>query len=831
VDRDSRPLSQGQHEDRYNGLSVASIKQSVLDNLHYCRAKLPQNATPNDWYLSLAFTVRNRMIQQWINTVQNYTEDITVVGYLSPEFLMGPQLGNILINFGICEEVSQAVKELGLNLSELSEQEEDPGLGNGGKGRIAACYMDSLATREIPAIGYGVRYEFGTFKQDIRDGWQVEMTDKWLSSGNPWEIKRPEISYAIKIGGRTESYYDEQDCFRVRWIPKFSVKGIAYDTPVTGYNVGMTNLLRLWNAEAMESFDFEAFKTGDYFGAVNEKIASESISKILYPDDEPYAGKHLRLAQQYFFVSCALQDMIRLHLLRWKPIHNLSDSFAVHLNDTSAAIAVAELMRLLVDDYLVSWDKAWYITQNTFSYTNHTMLPEALEKWPVQLFAGILPRHLEIIYEINRRFLDELWLTSPNNNDRPSRISIIDESDQKYVRMSHLASLGSHAINGVSEIHSELLKKTLLPDFYDLYPERFFHVTNGVSPRRWIVLSNPRLAGLITNTIGDKWISDLQEIRQLEAFAADPNVIKKWQNVKHKNKSDIAFFMKDKTGISVNPDTLFDVQGQRFHESNRQHLNLLHIITLYNRIKKNPLTDMTPRTFIFGGKASPGYFIAHLIIKLINSVAAIVNNDMDVAGRLKIVFFPDLNVKNAQRLYPAADLSEQISTPGREISGTGGMKFSLNGALTIGSLTGTNIEVVADVGTENSFRFGLTAEEVTTMKSQGYNPMDRYNANTDLQEVIDLISSGFFSKEDATLFKPFTDSLLSRDEQMVLSDYQSYIDCQDRVSAAFKDRKQWTKMSIITVARMGRFSSDRSVREYCEKIWHAVPLKREIKDT
>ena len=817
---------QGQHEHGYSGLSAASIKQSMLDNLLCCFAKLPQNATPNNWYLALAFTVRNRMIQQWITTLHNYTEDITVVGYLSPEFLIGPQLSNILVNLGMYDEVSQAVKELGLDLSELSEQEKEPGLGNGGNGRIAACNLDSLATCEIPAIGYGVRYEFGTFKQEIRDGWQVEMNDKWLSSGNPWEIQRPEIAYTIKLGGQTESYYDSQDCFRVRWIPKFSVKGIAYDTPVTGYKVGTTNLLRLWSAEAMESFDVEAFRTGDYFGEVNEKIASESISKILYPDDEPYAGKHLRLAQQYFFVSCALQDMIRLHLLRWKPIHNFSDSFSVHLHDTSSAIAVAELMRLLVDDYLVSWDKAWYITQNTFSYTNHSMLPEALEKWPVQLFAGILPRHLEIIYEINRRFLDEIWLTHPDNNDRLSRVSLIDESDQKYVRMSYLASLGSHAINGVSETHSELLRKTLLPDFHDLYPERFFHVTTGVSPRRWIVISNPGLSGLITNTIGDRWISDLQEIRQLESFAADPNVIKKWQKVKHENKCDIASLIRDRTGISVNPDTLFDVQGKRFHESNRQHLNLLHIITLYNRIRKNPLIDITPRTFIFGGKASPGYFMAHLIIKLINSVAELINNDPDVAGRLKIVFFPDLNVKNAQRLYPAADLSEQISTPGREASGTGGMKFSLNGALTIGSLTGTNIEIVADVGTENSFQFGLTAEEVITMKFQGYNPRDLYNTNTDLKDVIDLISSGFFSKQDVTLFKPFIDSLLSRDEQMVLADYQSYIDCQDRVNKAFKDRKRWTKMSIITVARMGRFSSDRSIREYCEKIWHAAPLRK-----
>jgi starch phosphorylase len=819
-----------QREDIRTGLSVEAIKQSILDNLYFQLAKVPQAATLNDWYMALAYTVRDRMMQRWIKTLQNFTEDLTVVAYLSSEFLMGPQLGINLINLGMHDKVSQAVTGLGLNLQELTEQEKEPGLGNGGRGRLAACFMDSLAALEIPAIGYGIRYEFGTFHQEIRDGWQVEMTDKWLRAGNPWEILRPEITYNVNLGGRTESYYDEQDCFRVRWIPKFSIKGVTYDIPVSGYKVATTNLLRLWKSEAIESFDLEAFNTGDYFGAVNEKIASESISKILYPDDEPYVGKQLRLAQQYFFVSCGLQDMIRLHLLRWKSIYNFSNSFAVQLNDTHSAIAVAELMRLLVDEHLVSWDKAWYITQNTFSYTNHTILPEALEKWSLPMFADILPRHLEIIYEINRRFLDEVWLKYPDNNDKLTCLSLIDESDQKYVRMAHLAGLGSHAINGVAEIHSELLKKTILPDLYEIYPERFLNVTNGVTPRRWIILSNPRLSELITNTIGDRWISQLKEINQIEPFADEPDFRKKWQQVKYENKCVLAGIIHDRTGISVNPDSLFDIQLKRIHEYNRQHLNVLHIITLYNRIKKNPWTDITPRTFIFGGKSSPGYFIAKLIIKLINSVAEVVNNDPDLAGRLKVVFSPDFNVKNGQKVYPAADLSEQIAIAGREASGTGNMKFSMNGALTIGTSDGANIEICEEVGTENFFLFGLNAEEICNLKSHGYNPMAYYNDNPDLKEVIDLISSGFFSKRDINLFKPLVDSLLCRDEHMILADYQSYIDCQDRVSMAFKDQEKWTNMSIITVARMGKFSSDRSIREYNEKIWHAAPLRINIEN-
>ncbi len=820
-----------QHENIRTGLNATAIKQSILENLYFHLAKVPHNATLNDWYMALAYAVRDRMMQQWIKTLQNFTEDLTVVAYLSAEFLMGPQLEINLINLGLYDEVVHAVNGLGLHLHELIEQEEEPGLGNGSLGRLAACCMDSLATLEIPAIGYGVRYEFGTFDQEIRDGWQVPATNQWLCPGNPWEIPRPEITYNVSLGGRTESYYDEKDCFRVRWIPKFSIKGIAYDTPIAGYRVGTTNLLRLWKSKAIESFDFESFNTGDYFSAVNEKIASESISKILYPIDEPYVGKQLRLAQQYFFVSCALQDMIRLHLLRWKSIHSFSTSFTAQLNDTPSAIAVAELMRLLVDEHLVNWDKAWYITQNTFSYTTHAILPEALEKWPLPLFAGILPRHLEIIYEINRRFLEEIWLKYPDNNDKLTSLSLIDESDQKYVRMAHLASLGSHAINGVAEIHSELLKETTLPDFYELYPERFLNVTSGVTPRRWIVLSNPRLAELITNRIGDRWISQLEELKQIEPFANDTDFIKNWQRIKYENKRDLARTIQERTGISVDPVTLFDIQMKHFHEHKRQHLNILHIITVYNRIKKNPQTDITPRTFIFGGKASPGYFIANLIIKLINSVAEMMNNDTDVAGRMKVVFFPNFNVKNGQMVYPAADLSEQISTTGREASGMGNMKFSMNGALTIGTLNGANSEICEEVGVENFFLFGLTAEEVSHIKSHGYNPLVYYNANPDLKEAIDLISSGFFSKSDINLFKPLVDSLLCRDEYMILADYQSYIECQDRVSMAFKNQETWTKMSILTVSRMGKFSSDRATREYCEKIWHAAPLKIDLENT
>ena len=599
------------------------------------------------------------------------------------------------------------------DLSSLLDQEEEPGLGNGGLGRLAACYMDSLATLNVPAIGYGIRYEFGIFDQAIRDGWQIELTDKWLRFGNPWEIIRSEITFDVKLGGRTERYRDEAGCSRVRWLPEKVVKGVAYDTPVPGYRAPTTNLLRLWKAEATESFDFEAFNVGDYYRAVGEKIASETISKVLYPNDEPEAGKQLRLEQQYFFVSCSLQDMIRLLILRGKPLHEFHSYWAAQLNDTHPSIAIAELMRLLVDEHAMEWDQAWAITQQTCGYTNHTLLAEALERWPLPLFARLLPRHLEIIYEINRRFLDDIRLRYPSDDQLLRRLSLIDETGGKYIRMAHLASVGSHAINGVAALHTELLKQTVLSDFYRVAPEKFFNVTNGVTPRRWIALSNPNLSALITRKIGDRWLADLEkELEHLEPLAVDADFQKDWQAVKADNKRVLADLIKERTGVIVDPRSLFDIQVKRLHEYKRQHLNVLYLITLFNRLRRAPSAAEIPRTVIFGGKAAPGYRMAKLIIKLINSVATTINQDPVVSQVLKVVFLPDFNVKTGHRVYPAADLSEQISTAGKEASGTGNMKFAMNGALTIGTLDGANVEIRDAVGPENFFLFGLTAQRL-----------------------------------------------------------------------------------------------------------------------
>ena len=817
-------------EELRTGLSSDILKHAIIDNLFYVQGRLPESATHNDWYLALAHTVRDRLLDRWIRTVRTLMkQDTRVVSYLSAEFLMGPQLENNLINLGIYHETQEAVEDLGLDLRMLIEQEEEPGLGNGGLGRLAACYLDSLATLEIPAIGYGIRYEFGIFDQEIRDGRQVEVTDKWLSLGNPWEIPRLETAYYVNLGGSTESFQDDRGRYRVRWIPHRVIKGVAYDTPVLGYRVNTTNLLRLWKAEAVESFDFEAFNTGDYLGAVNQKMTSENITKVLYPNDNINQGRQLRLEQEYFFVSSSLQDMMRMHLAAGNRCENFHECFAVQLNDTHPAIAVAELMRLLIDEHLIDWERAWEITRNTFGYTNHTLLPEALEKWPLQLFGSVLPRHLEIIFEINRRFLNEVRIKFPGDDARLARLSLIDESGEKFVRMAHLATLGSRAVNGVADLHTQLLEHDLLPDFYELSPEKFHNVTNGVTPRRWILLSNPRLAQLMTSRIDDHWVRHTEEeLQRLEAFVDDGVFRQEWHAVKQENKLGLAALIKDRTGIIVDPDSLFDIQVKRLHEYKRQHLNLLHVVTLYLRLKNNPQADFTSRTVIFGGKAAPGYVMAKLIIKLINSVADVINNDPAVANRLKVVFIPDFNVKNGQRIYPAADLSEQISTAGKEASGTGNMKFAMNGALTIGTLDGANVEIREAVGHENFFLFGLSADQVSDLKSRGYNPSDYYIANTHLREVIDLIGLGFFSEGDKDLFKPLVNSLLSRDEYMLLADYQSYVDCQNEISAAFLDQERWTKMSILNTARVGRFSSDRSIREYCDHIWQVTPIKVEI---
>jgi glycogen phosphorylase len=806
-------------------LSIEGLRRTFREHLFYTLGRFPAVATKNELYMGLAYTVRDQLLHRWSKTIEQLVKgDIKIVSYLSAEFLLGPHLENNLINLGIYEEVRKTAEAVGADIQALFDQEEEPGLGNGGLGRLAACYLDSLATLEIPALGYGIRYEFGIFDQEIVDGWQVERTDQWLRYGNPWELARPEITYQVNFGGRTESYVDDQGRYRVRWVPHRTVKGVAYDTPILGYRVNTCNLLRLWKAEAVESFEFEAFNVGDYYGAVDQKIYSENITKVLYPNDEPVQGKQLRLEQQYFFVSCSLQDMLRLHKVFGGDLSQFSKHFAIQLNDTHPAIGVAELMRLLIDDHGIDWDTAWETTGNTFGYTNHTLLPEALEKWPVDLFAGLFPRHMEIIYEINRRFLDEVRIRFPGDDERLARMSLIDERGERYVRMAHLASVGSHAINGVAALHTELLKQTVMGDFYEMTPEKFSNKTNGVTPRRFMVLSNPGLSRLITGKIGDTWVSNPQELRQLEKYVNNRTFLKEWRRVKLENKQNLARVILERTGIEVEPSSIFDIQVKRLHEYKRQHLNVLHIVALYNRIKQDPAYELCPRTFIFGGKAAPGYFMAKRIIKLINSVAEVVNHDPDVAGRLKVVFFPDFNVKNAKFVYPAADLSEQISTAGKEASGTGNMKFSMNGALTIGTLDGANVEIREEVGAENFFLFGLTAEEVAALQRNGYQPMEYYRGNVELQGVIERIGSGHFSNGDQELFKPLVDSLLYHDTFMLFADFGAYLDAQGQVDEAYRDQERWTRMSILNVARMGKFSSDRAIREYCDDIWKVKPV-------
>jgi starch phosphorylase len=687
-----------------------------------------------------------------------------------------------------------------------------------------------MSTVGIPAIGYGIRYEFGIFDQEIEDGWQVEKSDTWLKNGNPWEIARYKLRFPVKFGGHTEPYQDAQGALRVRWVADLEVNGVAYDTPIPGYGVGNVSLLRLWKSEAPESFDFQAFNVGDYYGAVHAKIEAETISKVLYPNDEPAAGKELRLKQQYFFVSCSLQDMVRLHLHTVGPdLEGFADKFVVQLNDTHPAIAVAELMRLLMDEHAMGWDRAWAITRRTFCYTNHTLLPEALETWPVHLFEKILPRHLEIIYEINRRFLDEVRMRFLGDDARVARMSLIDEAGGRRVRMANLAVVGSSAVNGVAAMHSELVKTTILKDFHDLWPEKFHNVTNGVTPRRFIAVSNPRLAALITKTCGsDRWLRDLDCLRELEPHADDAGFQARWRAVKTAAKRDLIDWIGANAEVDLDPESLFDVQAKRFHEYKRQHLNLLHIVHLYHRVKNDPNHGVSPRSFIFGGKAAPGYAMAKLMIKLINSVGQVINHDPQVNGFLRVAFMPNFSVKTGQRLYAAADLSEQISLAGKEASGTGNMKFAMNGALTIGTLDGANIEIRDAVGHENFFAFGMTVEEVTRTQRDGYRPWDHYNGDQDLKAVIDLINSGLFSHGDTNLFRPLTDHLINHDPFMVLADYRAYLECQEQVGTRWAERTRWDRMSILNVARMGRFSSDRSIRDYAERIWHVEPMRLEL---
>jgi starch phosphorylase len=812
-------------DDDRTALNKESIKHAFLDNLFYIQGKFPGLATQLDYYQALAFVVRDRIMQRWISTAAAYTEQGSrTVAYLSAEFLMGPHLGNNLVNLGIYDDVQRAMHELGLDLDSLLKQEDEPGLGNGGLGRLAACFIDSLATLEVPSLGYGIRYEFGIFQQELVDGWQNERTDKWLRFGNPWELVRPEWAVEVNFGGHTEPFVDEHDRQRVRWVPGRTVIGVPYDTPILGYHTNTANTLRLWRAEATESFDFSTFNRGDFYGAVTKKISSENLTKVLYPNDEQIQGKELRLEQQFFFVSCSLQDMIRILKVQKIPLERFHEKFSVQLNDTHPSIAVAELMRLLVDKNGLEWDAAWSITTRTFAYTNHTLLPEALERWPLSMFKRVLPRHMEIIFEINARFLDEVRLRFFGDEQRLARMSLIDEHGERYVRMANLASVGSFAINGVAALHTDLLKQDVLRDFFELWPEKFSNKTNGVTPRRWMVLSNPRLSGLISRTIGQGWIRDLDELRRLETMVDDSHFRSEWRDIKRYNKVRLAELVRERTGSVIDPDSIFDVQVKRIHEYKRQHLNALHVIALYHRLKSDPGLDIPPRTFIFGGKAAPGYHMAKLIIRLITAIGETVNRDSQLRDRLKVVYIPNFNVTNAQWIYPAADLSEQVSTAGKEASGTGNMKFQMNGALTIGTMDGANIEIREEVGPENFFLFGLDASEVQALRASGYRPMDYYQGNLELRAVLDLIRDGYFTRGDGQVFRPIVDGLLHDDPYMLLADYQSYVDCQQEVSRRYLDTGNWTRMSILNTARSGKFSSDRTIRQYCSEIWRAEPV-------
>jgi starch phosphorylase len=807
------------------GKDETNIARAFLDNLQYRQGVTLENAGRNNLYLALSYTVRDRIFASWFKELQGFVDsksdkNFKIISYLSAEFLPGPHLANNLVCLRIMDETREAMKQFNIDLDDLLDQEEEPGLGNGGLGRLASCYLDSLATLGINAFGYGIRYEFGIFDQEINNGWQVEITDKWLKYGNPWELAKPELSQEVFLGGHTEVYYDEQNRYQVKWIPSREIKGIPYDTPIVGYNNQKTIMMRLWKAEAIESFDFQDFNLGDYYAAVDEKVTSETVTKVLYPNDEKEAGKQLRLIQQYFFVSCSLKDMIRIHLLRGATLETFHEHFVIQLNDTHPSVAVAELMRLLLDDYKLTWEEAWHITTNSLAYTNHTLLPEALEKWRLDLFQKLLPRHLEIIYEINYHFLEMVKARFPGDDGKLSRMSIIDENGPKYVRMANLACVGSKRINGVARLHSELLKKHVLFDFYELWPEKFFNVTNGVTPRRWVAVSNKNLVTLLNKNMGNNWLENyIAEISKIEGLAENKLFRAEWQKVKTENKKVLGQWVKKHTGIEIQADAMFDIQVKRIHEYKRQHLNALHIISLYNQLKENPEMKIPPRVFLFGGKAAPGYFMAKLMIKLINSVGAVVNNDPEINNQLKVVYLPNFNVQTGHITYPAADLSEQISLAGKEASGTGNMKFTMNGALTIGTLDGANVEILEEVGKENFFLFGLTVDEVMSKKAAGYNSFQYYESNPVLKKVIDQISGGYFSDGDTSIFKPLVDHLLWSDEYMVMADFQSYVDCQAKVSEAYLDKDNWARMSILNVARSGKFSSDRSIADYARDIW------------
>jgi starch phosphorylase len=809
------------------GQDRVSLKHSFANRLIYSLGKDPITATHRDWFHTTAYAVRERLIERWMETMRSYYEsDTKRVYYLSLEFLTGRLLANSLLNMGFYEECREALSDLELDIDRIRELEMDAALGNGGLGRLAACFLDSMATMGLPGYGYGIRYEYGMFIQRIENGYQVEHPDNWLRYGNPWDFPRPEVLFSVKFGGRVVQFKNDHGKTHFHWIDTEDVMAMACDTPVPGYHTSTVNNMRLWTAKASRDFNLKYFNEGNYIKAVEDKNASENLSKVLYPSDTTQMGRELRLKQQYFFVCASLQDILRRFTKFHADLDTLPDKVAIQLNDTHPAIAIPELMRVLVDYHHLDWDHAWDISRRVFSYTNHTLMPEALETWPVSLFEELLPRHLQIIYEINYRFLEEARHCCPGDVERLRRMSIVDETGGRRLRMAHLAIVGSHKVNGVSQIHTDLMKKTIFSDFEQFFPGRIINITNGITPRRWLHQANPGLSSLITSRIGETWVSDLSELRKLAPLAGDPEFQKQFREVKHANKERLAEIIKARLKLTIDPASMFDVQIKRIHEYKRQLLNVLHIVTRYNRIRNGRVKNVVPRTVIFAGKAAPGYAMAKLIIKLIHSVGDIVNNDPAVGNALKVTFIPDYSVSNAEKIVPACDLSEQISTAGTEASGTGNMKLGLNGALTIGTLDGANLEMMEEVGRENIFIFGMNAGEAGAIQANGYNPWDIYNANTELRQALDMINGGYFSPDEPARFRPIFDALTGNgDHYLLLADYGSYIACQEKVDALYRDPAEWSRRAILNVAGMGKFSSDRTIGEYADRIWGVKPVR------
>ncbi len=814
--------------------SSNDLQSSFMRHLKYTLVKDKYSATKADLYLALAYTVRDMLAERWLDTQQTYyINDAKRVYYISMEFLMGRTLGNSIINLGLMDEWETALKEMGIDINDLQETEWDAGLGNGGLGRLAACFLDSMATMSLPSYGYGIRYEYGMFHQKIVDGAQVELPDNWLRYGNPWEFGRQEHLHLIRYNGHVVDYLDENGEKRHSWVDTHDLMALAYDVPVPGYGAETVNTLRLWSAKSTRDFELGSFNQGNYIGSVESKMHSENISKVLYPADHMTEGKELRLKQEYFLSSSTVQDIFYRFSKKHSDIGMLPEKVAIQLNDTHPTLAIPELLRILLDEKHLSWEKAWDITVRTFAYTNHTILPEALEKWPVSTLETILPRHLMIIYRINDCFLKEVEKRFPDDPGRIPRMSIVGEEGEKHIRMAHLAIVGSHSVNGVSALHSEILKNELFHDFHEMWPERFNNKTNGITPRRWLKHANRWLSDLISSKIGEGWVADLCKLEKLRKFSDDRDFQQQWMEVKLANKRALAEHIRKSTGVVVNPESMFDCQTKRIHEYKRQLLNVLHVITRYNRIKDRPGLNLPPRTVIFGGKAAPSYFMAKLVIRLINGVASVVNNDPAVGEMLKVVFLENYNVSLAEMIFPASDLSEQISTAGTEASGTGNMKYALNGALTIGTLDGANIEIMEEVGRENIFIFGMTTEQVQSLRNAGYRPRDYYYRNQELKRVIDMIGEGAFSPGNPGLFKPVVESLLDIDNYMLLADYASYIGCQDEIDRLYLHPFEWARKSIINTSGMGKFSSDRTISEYAEEIWGVKPetvLKRGKRD-